>query len=938
MRKTSLFASLWVFVISTCTFAVGGDMGASTEPLADGSETYPYLIEDLADFDMYADDPNYWAAGVHTKLMTDIDLAGRTYTTAVIAPDTDNTNDPWDFDGPSFNGLFDGNNFVIANLTINTASVSNHFLGLFGRIGPEYGIDTSVAVKNLGLQNVSIMAESGSYYVGGLAGWSKKKIIGCYVIGDVIGYDTVGGLLGKKNTVGYVTIRGCFASGHVSGYHTVGGFIGANSGPISKCYSTCEVNGTESVGGFLGGLGRVDDVYDCYTNSNVTGSGPHVGGFVGTIGGSDTIVRCFSTGIVNGTPDAGGFAGSDHDTAPSTFYMCLWNIDKNPDLLGIGSNTPPLFIDPNVIPLTTTQMMTQSTFTGWDFVGETTNGTSDIWRMCVDGVDYPRLFHEYNTRGDFACPDGVGVEDLGQFSACWLADIDLPTELDDDDDTTVGLSEMARLGQYWLHDWLRVVYPECRRCDINVDGNINMEDYSVLSQHWQEDAFITTWDTSLAEGSTVTLALAGTVDATIDWGDGSEPNHVTTPGPHVHDYGTDGIYTVSVTGSAGAYNSRDNGSGGGWKPYEDEAKLISVDNWGKLGFTSMSNAFYQCENLLSVPNTSDGLESVTDMSGMFSAAFTFNSDISGWDISSVTDMSNMFGGASAFNQDIGSWDTSSVTDMGDMFGGAHSFNQDIGEWDTSSVTNMESMLAGVHLFNRDIGGWDTSSVTDMNYMFYNASSFNQDISGWNTSSVTRMHWMFGGASSFNQDISGWDTSNVIQMNFMFHTALAFNQNIGGWDTSSVTSMSGMFLSASAFNQDIGSWDTSNVTGMSHMFSNALAFEQEIGGWNTSNVTRMEGMFSGASAFNGNISSWDTARVVDMDNMFRNSLAFNQNISGWDTSGVIEMNRMFYEATAFDQDLSGWCVELIGSVPTDFDTGADSWTLPDSRPLWGQTCP
>jgi surface protein len=76
----------------------------------------------------------------------------------------------------------------------------------------------------------------------------------------------------------------------------------------------------------------------------------------------------------------------------------------------------------------------------------------------------------------------------------------------------------------------------------------------------------------------------------------------------------------------------------------------------------------------------------------------------------------------------------------------------------------------------------------------------------------------------------------------------------------------------------------------------------------------------------------------MDNMFRNSLAFNQNISGWDTSGVIEMNRMFYEATAFDQDLSGWCVELIGSVPTDFDTGADSWTLPDSRPLWGQTCP
>jgi hypothetical protein len=41
-------------------------------------------------------------------------------------------------------------------------------------------------------------------------------------------------------------------------------------------------------------------------------------------------------------------------------------------------------------------MKTLSTFTsaGWDFVGETANGTNDYWRMCVDGVDYPRLAWE----------------------------------------------------------------------------------------------------------------------------------------------------------------------------------------------------------------------------------------------------------------------------------------------------------------------------------------------------------------------------------------------------------------------------------------------------------------------------------------------------------------------------------------------------------------
>jgi hypothetical protein len=32
---------------------------------------------------------------------------------------------------------------------------------------------------------------------------------------------------------------------------------------------------------------------------------------------------------------------------------------------------------------------------------------------------------------------------------------------------------------------------------------------------------VTTWDTSLSEGTTVTLALAGTVNAPIHWGDGS---------------------------------------------------------------------------------------------------------------------------------------------------------------------------------------------------------------------------------------------------------------------------------------------------------------------------------------------------------------------------------------------------------------------------------
>jgi len=174
------------------------------------------------------------------------------------------------------------------------------------------------------------------------------------------------------------------------------------------------------------------------------------------------------------------------------------------------------------------------------------------------------------------------------------------------------------------------------------------------------------------------------VNATIDWGDDTDPNVVivTTPGPHVHDYGIDGIYTVSVTGSVTAYNSASKGG-----LASERAKLISVDNWGQLGFTNMFYAFYDCDNLVSVPNTSEGIEAVTDMGAMFYEASAFNGNISGWDTSSVSFMDEMFSFASSFNQDIGTWDTSSALGMYGMFRSASAFNQDLSGW---CVTNISS--------------------------------------------------------------------------------------------------------------------------------------------------------------------------------------------------------------------------------------------------------
>jgi len=50
-------------------------------------------------------------------------------------------------------------------------------------------------------------------------------------------------------------------------------------------------------------------------------------------------------------------------------------------------------------------MQTESTFTsaGWDFVGETSNGTEDIWKMCYV-PDYPHLWGEQCPRPSLEMP------------------------------------------------------------------------------------------------------------------------------------------------------------------------------------------------------------------------------------------------------------------------------------------------------------------------------------------------------------------------------------------------------------------------------------------------------------------------------------------------------------------------------------------------------
>ncbi|MBN2129420.1 MAG: hypothetical protein JW741_07980, partial [Sedimentisphaerales bacterium] len=164
----------------------------------------------------------------------------------------------------------------------------------------------------------------------------------------------------------------------VSGTDTsVGGLVGyTRGGSVTYCWSRATVTGSSfSVGGLVGE--NWGTIKGCYSIGSVGGSGTWVGGLVG--GNYGPINQCYSTGAVNGRQDIGGLVGIGG--AGSNVVQSFWDIQSSgraTSAAGMGK--------------TTAEMRNAATFinAGWDFVGETVNGTGDFWRMPT-ATGYPLL-------------------------------------------------------------------------------------------------------------------------------------------------------------------------------------------------------------------------------------------------------------------------------------------------------------------------------------------------------------------------------------------------------------------------------------------------------------------------------------------------------------------------------------------------------------------
>jgi hypothetical protein len=235
-----------------------------------------------------------------------------------------------------------------------------------------------------------------------------------------------------------------FPSNYTS-YSYAGGLVGYQAkGAITNCCSMSSVtsrflNGQHSYAGGLVAHQENGTITNCYSMGSVTSS-TYAGGLV-AYQYSGTITNCYSTGSVTSSTFAKGLIVYKSGTVTG----CFWDTETSGQMTSAGGTGK-----------TTAQMKTLLTFTssGWDFTNETANGTSNIWRMCVDDVDYPRLNWEF-IDGDFACPDGVNIEDLDYFVGQWLltnctADNNYCGGADMDTSGQVDLADLAIFAQHWL--------------------------------------------------------------------------------------------------------------------------------------------------------------------------------------------------------------------------------------------------------------------------------------------------------------------------------------------------------------------------------------------------------------------------------------------------------------------------------------------------------
>jgi len=407
-----------LFIFSSITF--GQFYGGG------GTLTDPYLIKTASSLDSIRFG---YLQGYAFKQIADIDLSG--YTNWLPLGNNDTT----------FTGAYEGNGFIIKNLTITSVpEKSNRFhAGLFGRVGGTSlgaSLIDSVYFNNIHLQNVDI---TGAYangtgdlaYLGGLIGevaasttsdtptFVDSSLVDTIDIKTTGNYEhKIGGLIGNVLTGVYGRVfKSAVENDSLtqvtsgSSQHKIGGLIGVMGSTAfsvseswtrnSYIYGNRTANG---LGGFIGvqNAGGIGNSYvynaEVIDNAATLGSGFYLAGtFVGYQNGA--ISNSYATGTTIYNQELAiktGFVGNMGSIGTNNFFDKLVAGTTNSNVDSTGATW--------VYPKTTDSLKTKATFTwrSWDF--DTTWSVSGALN-----TGYPNLEGIFYTGYTLAYPSATGI-------------------------------------------------------------------------------------------------------------------------------------------------------------------------------------------------------------------------------------------------------------------------------------------------------------------------------------------------------------------------------------------------------------------------------------------------------------------------------------------------------------------------------------------------
>lgn len=394
-------------------------------------------------------------------------------------------------------------------------------------------------------------------------------------------------------------------------------------------------------------------------------------------------------------------------------------------------------------------------------------------------------------------------------------------------------------------------------------------------------------------------AMVGTsYSIEVDWGDGSPVeswDNISNPGTTYgndqriyHNYTGTGTNIIEVIGiypwiQFGAYGSAAD-------------KYTDVISWGEQPFINCQNMFRGCSNL--DITTQDNPGAIPPEHG--APDLTQCDSIDGGLTSMFQDCTSFTGTSTIIDQ----WNITSVKTINSCFSQCYSFNGDITNWD---LTGVKSNVFGGSLlgfldrcvpFSHDLyPGMDFNGIETAQYLFRGHSGIVTDVVALDTSTVTNMKDWFSGANfAAPTDISLLDFSAVGSTGLQ-----------GMFSSCNMTNFIG-----------VNTWFTTPGSASGFKFDSMFSYAtniNDISGWDMTGVTSLKWLFKAANVTGlGSVNAWDVSSVTDFSETFRLS-NFDQDISGWDISSATTMNDMFQGALLstvnYDAILIGW-EALVGT--------------------------